>query len=317
MKGDEFLKEYFNFWHSTLCPGLASKDSLTNVLKLVQVLPTFHDAVFECRLGKNASRIDLSVAVSPSNIYFPEALLIHPTWNWLQSLCNRLKDRNSNIWGKISEIWLEFDNDASKISVFIPCILLGLNLSTRDFLSLQNIVLELPQLPSYPSIRSSLRLCSEALPASARIIYIGVMSSRSPKTLRLGIHGISPHEIPKYLNNIPTLSLSKDLEKLILELHPYIDYIDLSLDISHAVDSRFGLECFISKGKNYITNLNHFLQKLLEMSLCTVDQCQMLLEWSRKNKHLPDNLNQFITHFKIVYQLPNALEVKVYLGVSI
>lgn len=300
-----------------ISPDLISTEAWFDICTLAQTLPSFWNAVLECRLGTGESRVDLSVILPNPTIALPDTLVMHPVWRRLENLCQDLADVNSSLHQMINEIWLEFDVDGQQSNVPIPAILLGLNQETDC--NAQFLIETAQKLLAHSvssNLKSNLQLCLDALPTDASIIgCIGAMLSRKCNAVRIIVYRIPPAQISAYLVDIGWTGSFNELEEVVTTVSPWVDNIVLSLDVGDTVFSRVGLEFYFKKLPKDKSCWQSFLEYLVTTGLCTPEKRNALLAWPGYEEKALSIFYRFITHIKIVYQPGIPLEAKGYLGI--
>jgi hypothetical protein len=328
---EDYLKVVTPHLHSEL----VSPEAKSHLQALVQVLPPFSRAMLEFRLGASQSQTDLSVFFTRRTLDLPEKFLSHPVWQVLQDFCLEYADPASFLHHRLRYIALEFDLDRQPSQIPIPCIFLAWNQgAVDDARSLVEMALRLPNYLTSPKLESNLRLCVDALPNGAKVEHIGAMLSRPGEVLRVIVGGIPPQQFSDYLLQIGWHDSTQTISTLVSTLSDLVDEIHfLSFDIGDTIYPRVGLEFFLNKQPEHEPRWELFLERLVEMGLCTPAKKNALLAWSGlsqkaddpqlwpKNLTLGDRLLgsrassiflRTINHIKIVYQPGIPLEAKAY-----
>lgn len=309
------MKDHLKVVAPRFSHDLVSTESLSHLYALAQILPPLSNALLECRLGASASRVDLSVPLPNPTIHLPDTILIHPIWRRCQDLSQDLADANSSLHQRVSAIWLEFDVDGQPSHVPIPCIGLHMNQEADcDFQSLLEMTLKLLAHPVSSHLESNLHLCLNALPADAKIIFIGAMLSRQSDAVRLIVSGIRPEHLSAYLSHIGWTGSVNELGNFISTISGFVDNIVLSFDVGDTIFSRIGLECYLTNPPQNEPRWQLFLDHLVTTGLCTPAKSKALLAWPGVDQEALSIFNRFTTCIKIVYQPGIPLEAKGYLG---
>lgn len=299
------MKDQLKVVAPQLSSDLVSTEALSHIYTLAQILPPLSNALLECRLNASASRLDLSVPLPNSAINLPDTILIHPVWRRCQNLCQDLADTKSSLHRRVDAIWLEFDVDGQPSNVPIPCIGLHLNQEAAcDFQSLLEMALKLLGHPLSSHLESNLHLCFEALPADAKIVFLGAMLSRQSDAVRLIISGIPPAQFSAYLANIGWSGSVNELEEVISSITGFVDNIVLSFDVGDTVFPRIGLECYLTEPPEYEPRWQLFLDHLVTAGLCTSAKRNALLKWPRSEQKVLKGVSQFCK--KIWNRIQNA-----------
>jgi hypothetical protein len=328
----DYLKVVTPYLHSELI----SPSSSFHLQALARVLPPFSSAMLEFRLGTGESQTDLSVFFSRRTLNLPETLLNHPVWQGLHNFSQEYVNPESWLHHCLRSIALEFDLDGHPSEIPIPCIFLAWNQgAVDDAQALIRMALALPNYPISSRLQSNLRLCVDSLPHGAKVEHIGAMLSRPGKVLRVIVGGIPPQQFSDYLMQIGWRESTETISTLVSNLYGLVDKIYvLSFDIGDVIYPRVGLEFFLKKQPEHEPRWELFLDRLIEMGLCTPAKKNALLAWpgiSQKadNPELwPQNLSRAdrllsfrassvfwrtISHVKIVYQPDSPLEAKGYI----
>lgn len=294
---------------------LVSTEAWSDIYTLAQILPPFSYALLECRLGTVTSQVDLSVPLPNRTINLPDTILIHPVWRRVQDLSQELADTNSSLHQTVRQLWLEFDVDGQSSKMPIPCIGLHLNQEAAcNFQSLLEIALKLLDNRVSSRLESNLKLCFDALPAEAKIAFLGAMLSRQSDSLRVIINWIPPEHLSAYLSHIGWTGSVNKLEEIISTISDFVDHIVLSFDVGDTISPRIGLECYFINPHRTEPHWQLFLEYLVRYGMCTPAKRDALFAWSQFNQQELNDFNKFANLIKIVYKPGIPLEAKAYLG---
>lgn len=336
---DSSMADYLKVVTSYLPSELLSPNSSLHLQSLAQILPPFSSAMLEFRLGADQSQTDMSVFFTPRILNLSETLLNHGVWQALQDFCQNCVEPTSLEHRYVKKIALEFDLDEQQSQVPIPSIFLFWNEgNVNDAQALIEILFRLPNYLVSSKLQSNLQLCVNSLPQGAKVEHIGAMLSRPGEVLRLIVGGIPPQQFSDYLMQIGWCESTETISTLVSNLYGLVDEIRfLSFDIGDVIYPRVGLEFFLKKQPEHEPRWELFLDRLIEMGLCTPAKKNALLAWSgisqkADNPELwPQNLSRgdrllssrassvfwrTINHIKIVYQTDSPLEAKGYLTFS-
>jgi hypothetical protein len=333
------MADYLQVVTPHLHPELVSPETLSRIQELAEILPLVSDAVLESRLGEGQFRVDFQITLHRCTLNLPEKFLISPVWQAVRDYYQEWSEPDSFLYRSVDHITLEFDLDAPRSQMPIPCIGLALNREVgREDASLMKIVerLSLIQFQHLASSRweSDLQLCFNSLPDGARIAGIGLMLSRPSKVVKVVVKEMPPQQFSDYLEQIGWAEPRDVLSILVSTLSEFVDSIALSFDIGDTISPRIGLECFWEKQPFDEPRWQLFLDHLVERGLCTPAKQKALLTWPGFSQKAdcpdlwPPNLtwgDQFLSsqafsvfsrtiyEVKIVYQPGRALEAKAYL----
>lgn len=332
------MGDYLKVVTPNLHTDLVSPLALFNIQALAEILPSA-SAILECRLAAAQSQVDLILFLPCYNPTLPERFQTHPVWQFFQEFCQEWVAPTSFLHQSVKDVWLEFDVDGPPSQVPVPCIFLLLNQeSVSDTQALISVARRILNDRATTQFESNLRLCADSLPEGAQITYIGAMLSRPTNTVRLNLGGISPQQLPDYLEKIGWSEPTNTLESLVSTLSDLVDEIRLfDIDVGDTVLPKIGLECFFRKQPKHEPRWQTFLDHLVEWGLCTQAKKNAFLAWpgyTQRNQApelWPSNLNPVdlflgsralsifvrrLSHVKIVYQPGTPLEAKGYLGFS-
>ncbi len=309
------MKEQLKVAAPYISKDLVSTEAWSDIYTLAQILPSFSYALLECRLGTGTSRVDLSVPLPNPTINLPDTILIHPVWSRVQDLSQELADANSSLHQRVRQLWLEFDVDEESSKMPIPCIGLHLNQETAcNFQSLLEMALKLLARRVSSHLEANLKLCFDALPAEAKIAFLGAMLSRQSDALRVIIKWIPPKQLSAYLSHIGWTGSVTKLEAIISTISDFVDHIVLSFDVGDTIFPRIGLECYFINPHRNEPRWQLFLEYLVRYGMCTPAKRDALFAWSESEQQGLTNFGKVANLIKIVYQPGIPLEAKAYLG---
>lgn len=327
----DYLKVVTPYLHSELL----SPSSIFHLQALAQSLPPFSSAMLEFRLGAGQSQTDLSVFFPRRTLNLSETLLNHPVWQALHNFCQECVNPESFLYNCLTYIALEFDLDGQPSEIPIPCIFLAWNQgAVHDAQALIKMALTLPNYSVSSKLKDNIRRCVDSLPNGAKVAYIGAMLSRPSEVLRVIMGGIPPDQFSDYLMQIGWCESTETISTLVSNLYELVDEIRfLSFDIGDVIYPRVGLEFFLKQQPENEPRWELFLDRLIEMGLCTLAKKNALLAWPGVSQKAdapelwPQNLMggdyllgsrassvfwRTINHIKIVYQPGIPLEAKGY-----
>lgn len=298
-----------------LSNDLVSTKHLAVIYTLAELFPPLSGVILECRLSASESRVDLAVFIPNPRIKLPAPIPNHPVWRCFQDICQDWADANSDLHQMVNAILLEFDVDGQPSKVPILCIFLNLEEAAGcQAQSLLEMAIKLLDSQVPPHLDSNLQLCVGALPAGAKITWIGAMLSRNSETVRLIASGISPVELPAYLAQVGWAGSVKELEGIIDNLSGWVDNIDLSFDVGDSIPARIGLECYVANAHQKEPRWQLFLSHLVTSGLCAPAKRNALLAWQGYDLQGLSIFCRLTVYIKIVCQQGIPLEAKAYLG---
>lgn len=326
---------------------------ISSTAKILPGIPTVSDVILECRLTKELSNTDISIAFSKDSKdmvsrYFDTMSKIIDTslsWEKVDKLVKKWVDKNSVLYGNIESIWLEFDANNTVDALPEPSVFFApfksVHTEIHDGFARYNWVIPevlewlMPNLINNKT-RKCLENCFDFLPVGSSIAYVGVMLPRKSESnaVRLCVQHISILKVIDYLTSVGWVDLNKELEILLIELAVFTDYVVISLSIDNIIQTKIGIECYIDKQPNFTSKWQSFFDFLVRRNLCIADKSNSLLEWpgyteeKSCREQWPENLSsastfvnsnlrsaivRTINHIKIVYQPLMPLEAKAYL----
>lgn len=147
--------------------------------------------------------------------------------------------------------------------------------------------------------------------------YAGLMLSRRQDLVRIVVR-IPVESLRDYLNAIEYPGDLQKLSDIVSELSLY-SCLRYNLDISGAVRSRVGVECFpIDKARGHREKWERLLSLLVERSLCIEQKKDALMEWlGYEQVTLPSGIEPYyifrrIDHIKVTYEMEMPLLAKAY-----
>ena len=331
------MKDYVDPVVPYLPASLVSGTALQRIDTLARQLPALSTGGFECRLGAPRMAVDFHVGflrnLAPS---LPDDLRGHPTWQVVEAFCRDWVDPGSVLYGGVDNMILEFDVGTHEASVPVPAVFISLKAAAaRDARTVVESVLERLGVPRDSGRRTCVSRCLDALPPHARIAHLGAMASRSAQLLRLNVGGVTPNLVPSYLTRIRWPGLATELDALVRNVTPYVDHIELAIDVSDTVLPRIGVECFLRKSPPDEPRWPALLDHLVTADLCSSDKRDGLLSWPGlmqrdgqpgswpghlgmselfMQSHARSVFVRRLNHVKLVYEAGGPVEAKAYLS---
>lgn len=320
--------------------SLISAEALLKIQLLTQSLPPISNGCFECRLGKDHTRVDFIVGFPRIALKLPEIFLTYPVWEAFTDFSRQWTNSKTDLSRIIDRAWLEFDLIDQLSQVPIPCLGFTFNRETFGNLRLREIAIESfiksLKCADLLSLTSKIGICADHLPQGARIAHIGAMRSRTANAIRLVVKEIPSEQLIDYLKQIGWKNSTDALFRLISNLSERVESIALSFDMGDNIYPRIGLECFFEKQPfDGDLGLQSFLDDyLVKEGLCTPEKRNALLTWpgfcqkADQPDLWPSNLHQIdrlfsakafsifsrtLNHIKIIYLPDSPLSAKAYL----
>jgi len=313
---------------------------------------------FEHRLQSPTAHADFLIAVSSergereafarllTTENFPAEYLQIPAWQHVQSFAQHWTDAHSILHTNVLGLWLEFDIDSASQDIPIPCVFIHttpIHAATRD--SDYDWLLEtgLPLLLGHTlssNVRNHLQQAFKKLPASASVMDVGVMLSRTSSGVRLVYRHLQPQEIVPYLQSLDWTDTDNELASLIDELTEFASRLVLHITITdQGVSPKIGLECSFAPDlyqfETRWTSLFHYLER---KQICLPGKQEIITDFMGADledtttafslnhyttavriphAHYAKALVRYLSHVKIVYNPGHALEAKAYPGVRL
>ncbi len=301
----------------------------------------------ECRLDSGNLGVDLSLCVEGdewdvlaglnSDVDNPSSFLNEPTWMKVRRFCADHNNLPTQEKDKVKSFWLEFDFIQNPTGMLIPSTYFSIESyheNNYDWVKHSAIPLLMGDvLPE--DVKKHLSFCLQLATTEANLIYIGVMSSRSPVMIRLCIHGMRPDRIIRYLQDVG-YDISSDLIEMIFDLGAIVDGIALAIDLGERIGPRVGLECTFNRWisspiKNPYTALTQYL---INLGACTPekrdafwhyfgfdDQLRRTNNWPKSLIKLSEErgsqqvstIQRNLSHIKVDYSPGKPVRAKLYL----
>jgi|GEM_PF-825525 len=358
---DLYPTNYLHFVESHVPEELISSQCFEEIKKIADNLSGNLTSFFgfESRLTSKNARSDYLIAVSSQkgereallnlikNKELPNVLLNKQEWKNIGNLTEKWADPNSKLYNNIQGLWLEFDtaegnNEIPVPSIFLQTLPLRID-SVEDIEKCKWVTrIAIPNLVGHnvsEKLENKFFNALKKLPKKASVFFVASMLSRNQEGIRVVVKSIIPDDIISYLESIGWKDEDDGLKNLINEIKKYSNCIRLHLNISDKIDSKIGLECFISpdqyhKGEGWEEFFNH----LVEKGICLPDLKSAILnfpgvtqeDYSNEFNYesylpsvkLPDNnfskaIVRYISHIKISYDPGKTIEAKAYTGVRL
>jgi len=334
--------------------ALMSRENLAHVRAVAEHFPAGVSEFFgfECRLGDAAPRADflfcskaeeggreVLAGLQPRE-ELGASLLAHPVWQRLRRFARDWADPGSPFHEPVRNLWFEFDLEAPPADPPVPSVFFGTE-ALRSGASeapawLARVLEGLRGDAPGPALRAALDRCVAALPSGASIFQVGMMLARPGEAVRVCVRGVAPEQRLAFLERAGWARETGALARVLADLPPLADSVDLDLDLLPEVGPKLGLECSFYGGDPARWGFPAFVDALVDRGLCLKEKRDGLLAWSggvherqrperwpadlrRRSAALgPGTASAFIRwpyHVKLVYQAGRPLEAKAYLAV--
>jgi len=303
--------------------------------------------IFEIDLGSPMPIFDFSICILKSELIY---LLKHwrkrelitlfhedEIWNKIFKFCCKWEERGAIINNKISDIWLEFDNNQMNKELPQACFFFSTrnihrrkigdgNILDIDWLLESALHILINEYLS-DRMKKMVKRCIDALPQNGTVFQIGVMLSRklSEYTDRDSIRLCTCMEIDDYklyLNSIGWNGPIEYLENNLDNIKNYVDAVFIDIDVGDIIYPRIGLECCYRQGINMNERINKFLNHLINKGLCVKEKSAIITKWIESSAGIIDNIGnerifkKSLSHLKIVLNPDKQLNLKAYLSLS-
>jgi hypothetical protein len=340
--------------------SLISLRALSNIRPIASLLPgALTDFFgFECPLGVSEATADFLVCSRASQggreilngqrpgRDLPAFFQDEPVWQRIRSFSSEWFNPQSPLFDHVHNIWIEFDVEGTPPSIPVPSVFIGPNNLQPLGAAIDNgemprhcawltdsaLPLLLGSKPDSP-LRAQIARCTNLLPSGARIFQVGLMLARTSQTTRLCVRGVSGTQIIEYLGALGWDETLTELKQVVCSLLPFVDRIDLDLDVTDRVLPKIGLECYLAPNAAAV---RRFLDYLVSSGLSTPVKAEALESWrGMAHERLTPDIwpkdllavsgflggrvhsifARWLHHIKIVYRPALQLQAKAYLAV--
>jgi len=304
-------------------------------LAMAELVPDLGHAVgFECRLAAGADVVDLGLrlrrpAVAAGSRVAPRAVpeaTVPIAWQRLGELCRRWGDPDTDLYGWVRLVFLEFDADTNVGSVPVPSVFLTLDWPadpdgdrgvSEPFAAARSglAVLRGGSLPA--AVHDRLERCFRALPPGGRVVHIGAMLGRAADWVRLSI-AMPRTVLVTYLASIGFPGSIDAIETAVHHLTPAAVRVQIECDVRETVAARLGLVLADGSGRAP----SALLDRLVADGLCAPPKRAALLAWpGRFTGRLPGHarpreLQRNVSHIKVTHAPGEAPSAKAYLAIT-
>ncbi|MGD1919808.1 MAG: hypothetical protein ACFCAD_13505 [Pleurocapsa sp.] len=354
-KKQQSLNTSVKVFESETVPELIDHRNWNNIKAIADIFPqsTSNFFGFEYRLGNNDAYADFLLCIDSGDagkkilgdslypIKLPNTITQQSQWQQLINFSQVWHQGESPLGNLVHNIWLEFDIQPTVPDLPIPSVFFGLLPpdTQTDINNDMGWVTEtaLPLLlnrPLTPAVKQQVEQCFATLPADAHVFQIGLMLSRQIDAVRLCIRNIKPQEIVPWLQQMGWVGCIDNLTKLLEELDPFTDRVDLDVDLGDTIYPKIGLECYLTYQPSLQPKWKLLLAYLVELGLCIPEKQDKLLNYpgylrdrqaksngTLKVEQMLGNKKETVFfrglhHIKLSYQNNQAIEAKAYLYVS-
>lgn len=266
------------YWLSVLEPRLIQPlfDSLAlgRLRALAAVLPGERQGTLEVRLAPGDAPVDLSLRLRTASQARGMMEWLPPSH--VKDFLSRWSDGEGPL-APVRSVWLEFDLDQEPPDAPFPVVCAKLPGDANPDGLLGNLLPALlgGSLPARQCHR--IRSCLDALPSSARLLYVFSLRARGSDAVRLEISGMETPRILDYLREIapervPEAARAGSLLEGAKRLH-------LSFDVMEEILPRIGIAGSFSRQPPRETRWEELFSPLIQEGLCSPDKRDAVLAW--------------------------------------
>lgn len=330
-----FLHDYLKVFTPHAVPELVSADCMQRIQTTAALLHTVDGGGFECRLGVDDGHADFAVRLARRDLDTLPSLDAIPAaqrevWSRVIALSQAWRADGSIIGAGATKLWLEYDIDDGQPPA--PSVFVGLGKDPAQARACARASLELlVDAPRRSAAQAWVERCFAALPASARVAFLGVLLPRAGALVNLNFVALPNDGIAPLLDAVGWPGDARDIANFAAGLGRHCDRIALSLSFGEHVVGRIGLECFVDHPTPlpiWQRALDHFV----DVGLCTPRKRAATLAWagfSAVDRSRPDDSNlakvtalfgdhviaaftRRINHLKLSYTPGGKLDLKAY-----
>ena len=324
-------------------PGeLIPPQAFSNIKEVAKFLPdAMSSFILECRLGKDAPRVDFSGCVivaegGRDNLVGDSSILESPLGGCIGEFYIHWADTKSPLYENVSLIWLEFDIvDSQKIESPIPSLFFCLKelrsvdstvpVHKADAKKTQQVTeFALKTLLGNPvpsKLNQNLSLCFNSIPVEGQVAHIGIMLSRGSDSIRVCAE-IPKDQVLEYLSHVGWSGSINEVKNIVSTFSPCVKRIHITLDVGDSIFPNIGIEFIFNTLPEIEPGLPLFLNLLIDEKMCTPEKRDALLTWPGysleiyPNDSWPSILWRRLSHIKITCQPGSSLSAKAYLWFS-
>lgn len=259
-------------WLGVLEPRLVeplfAPETVRRLRRLAMTLPGECQGTLEARLARGAAPVDLSLRLRTAEK--ARALAAR-----LPSVERFLLRWSGGELTPVRSVWLEFDLDRAESRAPVVCAKLP---GSTDSGWLVDILLPALQGGDLASGQRALILaCLDALPASARLLYVFSLRARGSDAIRLEIFGLEPAAMPGYLRSLAPETVPAVAE--VATIFAEVERLHLSFDVTDTILPRIGVEGSYPRQPSREPRWEILLERLVQRRLCSPEKKDALLAW--------------------------------------
>lgn len=246
----------------------------------------------ECRLSAADHQVDVSQAIFQRSDEceqlhrklgdLPTHLVESPEWRGLANFTAKWLETDSVIRQAVNEVWLEYDID-QKSNPTSPSIFIGLNPAMYEHGRVKEIANRASSLLTGSLLSSdivrTLDICTDALPGSSMLVYVGFMLSRPGSAIRAHIRDIQNREVIPFLKTIGWPGNMDTCQELIHLADQYGMRTRVDLNIGEVIEDTVGIEFFMPPGDDQNQKWTPFLSSKPFSRDCDAEKVQALTQW--------------------------------------
>jgi hypothetical protein len=228
----------------------------------------------EIRLGAEAGPIDLSLRVREPDEALQLAQCGFP--HHVQSFLSRWAGSDASL-SPVHSIWLELDLDREPEDLPAPLVCAKLYPDADVGWLIDELFPALHGKPVTSEQRRLVRLCHEAIPSPAYLLYAFSLVPRGSDAVRMEILGLDPAGILSYLERVAPGAVSwVEGEAALFE---GVERIHLSLDLVEEILPRIGIEGSFSGLPGRESRWGELFERLVSRGLCDPEKRDAALAW--------------------------------------
>lgn len=341
-------------------PQLISHQSLSAIEAVADRLPGAATGLLglECPLDVEEPLADFSLGISTerqerevlaewaTGAGQDPSLRTTPAWRPVLEFCTAWADPASVLHHPVGNVWLEFDVAPGPAAAPAPSAFFGSRqmgirpgAAPHEWEWITSIAL--PTLLGHPLSEAATGTLGNAirfLPEKATLFQFGVMCARTPASVRACVMRPPRDQLAEYLGRLGWPGSPGELDALIGELAPFVDRVNIDLDIPGSLSPKLGVECslFPKHSPDSPRRWRALLDYAVRRGLCMPSKADALLRFpgeateSSDAARWPESLRQLsrlmgarylsvltrgLHHLKIVYKAGAPLRAKAYLSV--
>ncbi|MCF8049993.1 MAG: hypothetical protein K9L59_02065 [Desulfobacterales bacterium] len=277
-----------------LDPAIVSEKVFARMVKLACLLPPIYWGGFECHLGDGPHSVDFhqgynQVEEFEKFVHFFSARLGSGNLDIFKRL-KRFRSQwalsGSRINKAVDKVSLEFDVIRADDTTRCPCMFLFLSpfisltpTDSRLMELVQCFVSQMFDEATAKQIWGSVKNLS-LITDHAAIGYLGAMTSREKRALRLVVAKLPLERLAKIINHLSPAIDSIQIDPLLSKLKDSNCAFFLNLDIlCDSISPRIGIECYPKSTTERPDGWPALLRRFQDLGLCSKDQAGALIQW--------------------------------------